>query len=72
MEAARGIHPFVGVGPEKVPLGLDQVGGQPGAATGVKISQGNHESRRREAQVRGHPHHVPEVGLPGHEFLPQG
>ncbi len=47
------IDSFVGVGSEKIALGLDQVGRQAGAAVGVVVGQRCHQAGGGKAQVRG-------------------
>ena len=72
VEGSRSVHPFVGMGPEVIPLGLDQVGGQLGAAVGDRSRPGLPSSA-----AAGSPSsaaaldHLAQIILPGPKFLAQ-
>ena len=59
------------MGPEVIPLGLNQIGGQLGAAVGDDVGQACHQRRGRQPQFRGRAHHLAQIILPGPKFLAQ-
>src|SRR5665647_2383979 len=70
------VHPLVGVGAEEVPLGLEQVGGQPPRAVAVVEGQGRGEGRGGHPILDGMDHGAPPGRLvldehPGEEVVQQ-
>ena len=61
--AGRVVGSLVGVGTEGVPLGLDEVLGQPGGPAGVEVTEGTAERRQRNAPGRTGTHHHPQSGI---------
>ena len=64
VEHAVAVSALDGVGPEKVPLGLSQVGRQPCAAARVKVVERRRKRRRRDAGGGRQRHHTAPRGLP--------
>lgn len=56
VEPAFLVSALVGVAAKEIALGLDQVGGQAGAAVGVKVAQAGAEARHWHTIGNGHAH----------------
>lgn len=60
--APGGVGALVGVGAEVVPLGLEQVGGEPGRGVAVEVAEGGGEGGHRDAGLDSVSHHLPPRG----------
>lgn len=65
MERPRLVGALVRVSTKVVALGLEQVGGQAGAAVAVEVGEGGGEGGDRNAEVDGGRDYVPPVRLRG-------
>ncbi len=61
--ATGSVDTLVGVSAKVVALGLDQIGGDTGAAVAIEIGQGSAHGRCGDAQVDGRAHDFTPVGL---------